>query len=420
MATGRLIGPADSANDIGGAGADYFQGNRFQALATGQVTEFKVKVKVAGNIKIAIYADSSSEPGSRLWYNNTGQYCTTGWNTFTVTPALNITKDTYYWLMFNCDTSDFVANQSASSGTLKYKSAAYSGFTFPDPAGSGFSSAAATRFLAGWGILVLIPSTITSAEAVSQPKLIFILSPSTIASQEAVGSPVVQLAGTYVQPATIPSAEVVGSPTLIKLLQFVLPETIPSGEVVGQPSLRYQQFLVPITIPSAEVIGIPSIGVFGIIAPLSILSAEVVGGPVLLKYVWHVILDALYSTETPDINRAYIIGRDIYGNPIYGEAHDTAESALVGQRLDFRQELAIPTTAQAGNMASAVLSKMRLTGRRAVILIPPNCGQELFDLVQIIDKQANQSDAKYRVVGVRFEYNPRQARYHHKLILGAS
>jgi hypothetical protein len=62
---------------------------------------------------------------------------------------------------------------------------------------------------------------------------------------------------------------------------------------------------------------------------------------------------------------------------------------------------------------------MRLRGKGGVILIPPNCGQELFDVVQISDAGANQSAVTFRVVGIRFEYNPKQARYQHKLILGA-
>jgi hypothetical protein len=133
----------------------------------------------------------------------------------------------------------------------------------------------------------------------------------------------------------------------------------------------------------------------------------------------HIILDGQYTTESPDINRAYVIGRDIYGNPVYGTAVDSTELGLVGERLDFQQDPAIPTTAQAGDVASAVLAKMRLTTKRGVILIPPNCGQELWDVVQIFDSMGNQSAVKFRVVGIRTEYNPKQARYQHRLILGA-
>jgi hypothetical protein len=134
---------------------------------------------------------------------------------------------------------------------------------------------------------------------------------------------------------------------------------------------------------------------------------------------FHLIWDGQYATETPEVNRAYVIGTDANGNPVYGEAIDTTELGLVGERLDFIPDPAIPTTAQAGDVASAILAKMRLTKARGVILIPPNCGQELFDVVQISDAGANQAAVSFRVVGIRFEYNPKQARYQHKLILGA-
>ncbi|MGB8707640.1 MAG: hypothetical protein WCD72_06825 [Dehalococcoidia bacterium] len=179
---------------------------------------------------------------------------------------------------------------------------------------------------------------------------------------------------------------------------------------------------MPSSIVQAIAYGTPSVGIVGqagYIYPQSIIQQISIGSPTLLKYVWHVILDGQYLTETPETNRSFVIGRDANGNPVWGEAYDSAESGLVGERLDFTQELAIPTTAQAVDVASAILSKMRLTTKRGVILIPPNCGQELFDVVQITDAGANQSAVTFRVVGIRFEYNPKQARYQHKLILGA-
>jgi hypothetical protein len=133
----------------------------------------------------------------------------------------------------------------------------------------------------------------------------------------------------------------------------------------------------------------------------------------------HIILDGQYATETPQVNRAYIIGRDVNGNPVYGTAIDSTELGLVGERLDFRQDLSIPTEALAGDVAQAVLAKMRLMSKRGWILIPPNCGQELWDVVQVTDAGANQPLVNFRVVGIRFEYNPKEARYEHKLILGA-
>jgi hypothetical protein len=203
----------------------------------------------------------------------------------------------------------------------------------------------------------------------------------------------------------------------------IIPTSIVQAIAYGTPSLFYPQTIAPSSIIQAIVIGTPAVigGETGElrIFPTSTVQQISIGSPTILKYVWHVILDGQYNIESSEINRAYVIGRDVYGNPVYGTAVDSTELGLVGERLDFQQEPAIPTSSQAESMASAILSKMRLTGKKGVILIPPNCGQELFDVVQITDDGANQQAVSFRVVGIRFEYNPKQARYQHKLILGA-
>jgi hypothetical protein len=175
----------------------------------------------------------------------------------------------------------------------------------------------------------------------------------------------------------------------------------------------------PTSIVQLISIGTPALLYPQTLSPSSTIQYIVIGNPTIPKYVLHVILDGQYATETPQVNRAYVIGADANGNPVYGEAIDSTELALVGERLDFQSDPAIPTTAQAADVASAILAKMRLTGKGGIILIPPNCGQELFDVVQVSDSMANQSAVTFRVVGIRFEYNPKQARYAHKLILGA-
>lgn len=378
MATVKLIGADDGTGVNISSEAAIFA--RFQAITSGRITEFKVKFNVSGQCKVAIYADSSSYPGARLSYNDTAQNVSSGWNTLSI-PELDVTSGTYYWLAVAVWTPGFYHIGEASGGTIKVKSGVTSGWTWPDPADAGMPGYSYLMYDAGWGILVL--------------------SPSSIIQPVSYGTPTVQ----------------VGTGALI-----IYPTSIVQPIAIGTPALLYPQILLPSSIVQAIVYGTPSVGIVGqagFIYPQSIVQQISIGSPTILKYVWHVILDGQYLAESPDINRAYVIGRDAYGNPVYGEAHDSAESSLVGERLDFTQELAIPTTAQAGDVASAVLSKMRLHGKGGVILIPPNCGQELFDVVQVSDSMANQSAVKFRVVGLRFEYNPKQARYQHRLILGA-
>ena len=206
------------------------------------------------------------------------------------------------------------------------------------------------------------------------------------------------------------------------LVQTVAPESTVQPVTYGSPIVYFYGTIYPESIVQPIAYGVPTIlgGIpSGIIWPESIIQPISVGSPTILKYVWHVVLDGNYITATPPTNRAFVIGRDVYGNPVYGTAVDSTELGLVGERLDFQQEPAIPTTAQAGAMADAILTKMRLTGKRGVILVPPNCGQELFDVVEVTDTKSNQAAVKFRVVGIRFEYNPKQARYQHNLILGA-
>jgi len=222
----------------------------------------------------------------------------------------------------------------------------------------------------------------------------------------------------FIQPSSIVQAIVIGTPAL-RYPQSISPSSIIQPISIGQPGIMIPGFISPTSIVQLISIGTPALLYPQILSPSSIIQYIVIGSPTIPKYVWHVILDGQYATETPQVNRAYVIGTDANGNPVYGEAIDSTELALVGERLDFIPDPAIPTTAQAGDVASAILSKMRLHGKGGIILIPPNCGQELFDVVQVSDTMANQSAVTFRVVGIRFEYNPKQARYAHKLILGA-
>jgi len=244
------------------------------------------------------------------------------------------------------------------------------------------------------------------------------ISPSGIEQPVALGTPQVIPGAGIIYPSGIAQTIVYGTPTLI-YPQTLSPSGIAQLVVFGTPVMIVPGFIYPPGIEQIVVLGTPTLIYPQTLSPQGISQVIIFGTAALFKLLNHVILDGQYATETPRINRAYVIGRDIYGNPVYGTAVDSTELGLVGERLDFQQELAVPTEAKAGDVASAILAKMRLSGKGGVILIPPNCGQELFDVVQVTDTQGNQSAVKFRVVGIRFEYNPKQARYQHKLILGA-
>jgi len=398
MATGKLIGHnGQNENSAGGYGP-YFVLLRYTAEAAGTLSEIRIKAKSSGNVKVGFYADNSGEPGARLAKKDASTAVVAGWNTITLESSVSIAKDTDYWLALALDTAWAAYENTLSGPQRRVKVITYSSFAFPDPASGpwDYNDIYYPVLIQGYGILVLSPSSISQPLSYGSPKLNLSIKPSSILQALAYGTPIV-LSGTII----------------------IQPSSIVQSIAVGAPVLRYPQTLSPPGIIVTIAYGTPSVGIFGIIKPESIVQQISLGSPTVLKYVWHVILDGQYNIDSPEVNRAYVIGQDSNGNPVYGTANDATEGALVGERLDFQQELAIPLTAQAAEVAAAILSKIRITTKKGLILIPPNCGQELFDVVQITDSGANQAAVSFRVVGLRFEYNPKRAHYLHTLILGA-
>ncbi len=401
MGTGKLIGIDDGTID-GNAGGNYFCLQKFIAVATGNCIEVRLKTSASGNVKVAVYAadGGSGNPGTRLASLDTSTAVVTGWNILMLEAPCSLVSGTAYWLAVNVSADEIMGYDNDDSAGYAFKAYTFLNFAFPDPCpdidGSGWArSTLVTFYLAGWGIPVLSPSSISQPMGYGLPGLNLKINPLNTVQAVACGVP------------TVSTYKIVIAVQGISLILSC-----------GTLSLRYLQDILPQSIIQSVSSGTPWIGIFGFIRPQSIVQQISISSPAILKYVWHVILDGQYSTETPAVNRAYVIGRDQCGNPVYGTAIDSAELDLVGERLDFQQELAIPTSSQVASMASAVLSKMRLTRSMGIIFMPPNCGQELFDVVQISDSSANQSNVKFRVIGIRFQYYPRDARYQHKLILG--
>jgi len=163
--TVKLVGADDIATDSWCTGI-YFYLCTFTAVASGSMTGFRVKSTLAGNVKCALYADNAGEPGALITAMNTGQAVTAGqWNTlsFTSTP---ITNGVTYWLAVNTQGSPDYQQVLAKTGATaytRYKAVTYSTFTFPDPAGTGFSSWNGYLMTAGWGETVVVPTVTTQA-----------------------------------------------------------------------------------------------------------------------------------------------------------------------------------------------------------------------------------------------------------------
>jgi hypothetical protein len=190
----KLIGMDDATPDAHG-GATLQNLCRFQAVASGNMTEFKVKFSGAGTVAYAVYADSAGSPTTRLAQQATPQAVVAGWNTLAIS-SVSIISGNYYWLAVYIATGNMGYNNSG--GTRKYKAGAT---TFPDPFNNtGFTDDSIPLFEAGWGTgpQTISPSSITQAIAYGTPTVyhspLITIIPSSIVQAVAIGTPVVKQA----------------------------------------------------------------------------------------------------------------------------------------------------------------------------------------------------------------------------------
>jgi len=386
MATARIIG-TDTTGATPGGGTDAVSACRWAALADGIVSQIRLYANANGNVKVGLYT-GTDYPTTRIAVRNTSTAVTASqWNTLDLESSVNVTKDTNYWIVVHQGNDSLLRIGTETSRPYKYRF-----ITFSNGLPASFDSSwtdYSNNYLscAAYGVLSLQPSAIASAEAIGSHSI-----ETTSGTQN-------------LAPSAIDSAEAIGSHTLTLLLQFLGPSSIASGEVIGSHAVSlYLQFITPTSIDSEEAIGSHAISRMGSLAPTGIASAESFGSITVVRFTYHPILDALFVATSPDTNRFYVIGRDGYGNPVYGSAIDSAEVALLGERLDFQVELSVPTTDQAGSVAAAMIAKRRLDKSEAQLLITPHCGVELWDVVQVTDTPTAQTSAIYRVSAIRFEY----------------
>jgi len=120
--------------------------SRFQATASGKLTSFQVKCSGEGNVKVALYADNAGAPGALLGAVDTADNLTVmaSWNPINF-PEYQINNGTTYWLAAVSDNA--VICTKTLSSTNKYKTALFTGFEFPDPAGTGFTDQTANQYM---------------------------------------------------------------------------------------------------------------------------------------------------------------------------------------------------------------------------------------------------------------------------------
>ena len=128
----------------------------------------------------------------------------------------------------------------------------------------------------------------------------------------------------------------------------------------------------------------------------------------------HAILEGRYSSSAQGINRV-----QVYGDGVMSERFDWEEIANVYDRLGQVHDLNLDTLAKAEERGDAELREEQMAARGGEIVVPVNCGQDLYDVIEITDERVGLTSVKRRVMGITLRYSTvKEARYEQSLSLG--
>ena len=134
----------------------------------------------------------------------------------------------------------------------------------------------------------------------------------------------------------------------------------------------------------------------------------------------HPILEGKFRKGAWEFNRVQVEGYDpVNDEPVIVDTFNWTEIARIYDRLNQLEDRNIDTAQKAQARGEAYLRQAEIESASGAIRIPVNCGQQLYDVIDITDSRAGLSAEKKRVLGLILVYNPRRGEYDERLLLGA-
>ncbi|MCD6599709.1 MAG: hypothetical protein J7L19_03970 [Dehalococcoidia bacterium] len=132
----------------------------------------------------------------------------------------------------------------------------------------------------------------------------------------------------------------------------------------------------------------------------------------------HVILKGNYGEAVP-ASRIQAIGRDGSNNKLLSSAFDWDLLALAIDNFHSDYDPNLVNTTRTQERAVAILRRHAMEANTGRIIVPPNIGQELYDVITVSDDRCGISSRKYRVIAIQALYDRRAVTYQQRLTLGA-
>jgi hypothetical protein len=133
----------------------------------------------------------------------------------------------------------------------------------------------------------------------------------------------------------------------------------------------------------------------------------------------HPVVEGRYKEMGWGLNRVRVEGYDpAEGEAIVVDSFCWEQVDRLYDRLIWVEDRNLDTADGAGERGEAYLRQAEMEAVNGAILTPVNCGQQLYDVVDITDGRAGLEAAKRRVVGLMLVYRPRRGEYQQRLLLG--
>jgi hypothetical protein len=133
----------------------------------------------------------------------------------------------------------------------------------------------------------------------------------------------------------------------------------------------------------------------------------------------HSIFEGRYREAGWGLNRVQVEGYDPGQDEIIVVNAFTWEQIdRLYDRLRQVEDKNLDTVTKAEQRGEAYLRQAEIESVDGSIVTPVNCGQQLYDVIDITDSRAGLSTAKRRVLGLALVYSPRRGEYQQRLLLG--
>lgn len=137
----------------------------------------------------------------------------------------------------------------------------------------------------------------------------------------------------------------------------------------------------------------------------------------VVHLLYHSIYEGRYFLHPTYVNSVYVLGKDTLDQMVYGQDSDSTNISEYGEVLKVVMSPLVTTAAIATTVAGDILSNTRMEADLGSIIVPPNCGMEIGDVICITDSTVNQTAHNYRVIGHDLVYDPMQKVTQYKHII---